>query len=134
MDELLKDLENIKAFLLKKYAQAIPDRIIARTQSGFDVNDMQFIEYRPYTIQKKIEKGQTWQHVTMTDEFNMLPSISPFFSFTNDVLSFGFSSEAMNARAWRHQTGSGIAKREFFGFSESDAEFLTELGQEWIDL
>lgn len=95
-----------------------------RTLNGVDINGDRFQPYSAQTIMYREKMGKTTDIVNLEDTNAMLGSL------TYDANEYGATVGMSNAHAaeygLKHQTGSGVPKREWFGLPESEAVRLSQ--------
>lgn len=104
------------------------DYIIQRTESGLNVRGNSFKEY-PESY-KKSESFEAFSKssgdVNLTLEGNMLNSINTIEASGN-YFKVGFTDELNTLKAYNHNTGDTVRKREFFGINKKEMnEILSE--------
>lgn len=115
-------------------AQDIIDRIDQRTTSdNVDISGKPFQGYKEsyYNSDRFADFGKSKNDVDMTLRGRMLEDIDIIVSSGSDV-EIGFSDETEILKAYNHNTGDTVTKRQFFGlrkkeFNEIIAPYKAEL-------
>jgi hypothetical protein len=113
---------------------AILEKIKQRTEKGEDINGETFKGYsKDYrdSLEFKVWKGNK-RKPDLTQSGDMLAAMT-IIDQNSQSLTFGFADDENNAKAYNHNTGDTVPKREFFGVNSSDlaeieAEFADEVG------
>lgn len=105
------------------FARDIIDKIITRTQQGLDINGRPFVSYKDSYRDSDVFKsmGKTG-HVNLTLFSEMLNSIEYDTQGDNVVIYINDSTEA--AKAYNHNTGDTLPRREFFGVTQSELDTI----------
>ncbi len=121
--------------------QAIIDKIVSRTGSGKGVDGGKFQKYsESYTESLAFKAaGKSKDSVNLKLFGDMLGTLD-VLSDEGNKLKIGWDDELQNAKAYNHNTGDTLPKREFFGLSDSEVkeiknEFIGEaIGRVALDI
>jgi phage gpG-like protein len=112
----------------QEIAQAVIDKIIDRTQSGKSLNGKPFKKLSEEYADRKMALvgsseadlhlyGDMFESMTLTDS-------------TAEEIVIGFDDETQNAKAYNHDTGDTLPRRQFFGITEKEKrEIRAEFGK-----
>jgi len=106
------------------------EKIVARTQGGTDVNGRSFKKYsKSYQDSLAFKVHGKGGNVDLTLSGDMLASMQVGDS-SPERLTIEFPDETENAKAFNHNTGDTLPKREFFGLTEEEKQDVKEEFQE----
>ena len=100
------------------------DIIVARTQSGKSVSGRKFTKYS-----KNYDKKGT---VDLTLSGDML-GLMDITSSTRNTFSIGWGDQLENNKAFNHDTGDTLPKREFLGLQKQELAELRRFAEGLID-
>jgi hypothetical protein len=113
--------------------EAIIQKIIDRTESGVDVSGKKFKNYSDEYVGSLPFKafGKSANDVNLTQTGAMLGTIDIIQDKGNKI-KIGWEDPTENAKAYNHNAGDTVKKREFFGLTAADlksisAEFKPDL-------
>lgn len=110
---------DIPVSLRGMFARDIIDKIITRTQQGLDINGRRFTAYKDsYRDSDTFKSMGKTGHVNLTLFSDMLNSIEYDYQGDNVVIFISDSTEA--AKAYNHNTGDTLPRREFFGVTQTE--------------
>lgn len=113
-------------------AQAVIDHVVDRTEDGKDVRGNDFSSYASsYIDSAEFElAGKSPSDVNLTLSGNMLASVD-LLSQGRNTIEYGISGDEA-PKAYNHQTGDTVKKRQFIGMKMSDLKDLImgEFGSE----
>lgn len=96
------------------------ERIVARTQSGLDLDGKKFIPYRPYTVKNRRKFKKQVAYVDLTFDGDMFRAFKVLFSegesSVTGTLTFG-------AESWKVLKNEAY-DRKFFGLSNEQIEII----------
>ena len=104
------------------------DFIIQRTESGLDVRGSGFKPYsKAYQDSENFEAfSKSAGDVNLVQEGNMINSIN-VIEASGNYFKIGFTDELNTLKAYNHNTGDTVPKREFFGINKKEMnEILSE--------
>lgn len=106
--------------------QAIIDKIISRTESGEDVSGKNFKGYSKEYVNSLAFKafGKSENDVNLTLTGSMLGTID-IIEDSGNKIKIGWSDDTENAKAYNHNTGDTVKKREFFGITSDDIKAIS---------
>lgn len=117
---------------------AIIDKITERTQSGVSLKGRPFKGYSNTYVKSLTFKvhGKSKGSVDLTLSGDMLSSME-ILDNSPKSLTIGFNNELDNAKAYNHNVGDTLPKREFFGVTQKEkleiknqfADVVTEINQ-----
>lgn len=114
----------------EKFRQEIADAVVeivkARTQDGISAKGNKFTKYSDKYAKKK---GVSPGDVDLTFDGDMLEALDMIES-TSQTITLGFDDELQNAKAWNHNTGDTVPKRQFLGLMKKEME---EIAQRYAD-
>lgn len=124
----LSDMPEVKDAI----AQALIDRIVQRTESGKDVEGNKFDSYsKEYKDSTAFKAFGKTNKVNLTQTGDMLGLLNVIEDKGNSI-KIGWDDTTENAKAYNHQTGDTVKKRQFFGITAEEiktisAEFKPDL-------
>jgi hypothetical protein len=124
----LSDMPELKESL----GQAVVDFIVDRTKKGVDINGDKFDDYgTPYTESDAFKAFGKTKKVNLSLRGDMLSQLEVIESSGNQI-KLGWEDPTENAKAYNHNTGDTVTKRQFFGIKDEDlkkisAEFKPDL-------
>lgn len=111
--------------LKQQIGQALIDRIIERTESNLDVNGKNLKPYSKEYIEsddfKAFDKSENDVNMTLTG--NMLGTLD-IVDTSGSKIKLGWDDATENAKAYNHNVGDTVKKRQFFGVTKSDIEMV----------
>jgi len=118
-----KDFPEIK----QAVGEAIIQRIVDRTESGQDVSGRSFKSYSDSYVESLPFKafGKKDSEINLTQTGSMLGTID-IVKDSGNKITIGWSDPTENAKAYNHQTGDTVKKREFFGLNTGDIKAITK--------
>lgn len=121
VNNLVKDISDLPAEIVKVLS-TIRNNILNRTKSGKSVDGEEFKEYSKNY--QAIRQGSNRQAspVSLTWTGNMLRSMKVFK--VKDGGEIKFNDSSANDLAVKHNEGRGVPKREFFGLSKDNIEYI----------
>jgi len=117
-------------------AQRVIDYIVERTEDGKDIRGNSFSAYKPsYKKSTVFELLKDSSDPNMKLTGTMLASIDVLSEGSNTIV-IGFDDKTETLKAFNHNTGDTVRKREFFGIRPDDARKLikSEFGDELAEL
>ncbi len=105
-------------------AQRVIDYIVERTQNGKNIRNQDFLEYKDSYKESTVFdllKDSTTPNMTLTG--TMLASIDVLADGPNTVV-IGFEDGTEILKAYNHNIGDTVKKREFFGIRADDFKKL----------
>lgn len=113
----MKDYPEVKQAIGEAFIQNIVDR----TESGVDVNGKEFKSYSDKYTESLAFKafGKSSSEVNLTQTGAMLGLIDIVEDKGNKI-KIGWSDDTENAKAYNHNTGDTVKKRQFFGITQAD--------------
>ncbi len=126
-----KDFSN-NPDLRDQIGQAIIDKMVERTESGVDISDKGFKPYSTaYKNSDEFKDFKNSSKVNMTLKGDMLEDVD-IVSETTNTLKVGFTDDLETKKAYNHNVGDTLPKRQFFGIRRKDIdeikkEFSSEL-------
>jgi hypothetical protein len=110
-------------------AQAFIDKIVERTQDGKDVDGKDFAKKysKAYKDSLAFDAFGKTNKVNMTLSGEMLGTIDVVESKGNKI-KIGWSDAENNAKAFNHNSGDTVPKRQFFGVTDKE---LAEIKREF---
>lgn len=111
--------------LRTQIGQALIDRVVERTQSGKDVRGRDFKGpySREYKDSGEYQDFKTSSKVNMTLRGDMLDDIN-IISQSSNTVKIGFTDEKETLKAYNHNKGDTVPKRQFFGIQKSDLKYI----------
>lgn len=108
-------------------ALAAIDKIVSRTLDGKDVNGRAFKPYSESYKKSKVFRmmGKKPGEVNLRLFGTMLGTIE-VIDQAGSKITLGWMDSTENAKAFNHNTGDTLPKREFFGLNDSEVESLIE--------
>lgn len=110
--------------LAQTIAQAMIDKIIERTESGKDINGKAF---KPYS--KMYKDSLEYESFGKTSDVNL--KLTGQMLGTLDVLetneskvTIGWNDGTESAKAYNHNVGDTVPKRQFFGLTDAELESI----------
>jgi hypothetical protein len=107
--------------------QALVDHIITRTENGEDVSNKSFKGYSKEYINslafKAYDKSAGDVNLTLTG--GMLGTLD-IIEDSGNKIKIGWEDSTENAKAYNHNTGDTVKKREFFGITESEVKAISQ--------
>lgn len=98
-----------------------------RTQSGDDLSGNSF---KPYSQDYAEDKGVSRNDVDLFGDGDMFDAIEPV-RFTRDTVEYGIVDGDQAPKAYNHQVGDTLPKREWFGITAEEArEIAREIEDE----
>ena len=121
LKELLGEDLTSRPDLKAKIAQEIVDLIVDRTESGKSVHNRSLRSYdEDYAESDEFAAfGKSESEVNMTLTGNMLNDIIDTSKDPNEI-KISFRKDINHKKAFNHNTGDTVKKREFFGVNKSD--------------
>lgn len=117
--------------LKQKIGQAMIDKIIQRTESHKDVNGSKFAAYSKEYVDslqfKAFDKTKSDINMKLTGQ--MLSTLD-ITADKGSKITIGWDDEQENAKAYNHNVGDTVTKREFFGLTDQE---LQEIKAEFKD-
>lgn len=103
------------------------DLIIQRTESGLDVRGNSFKNYsKEYVDSQNFEAfGKSSGDVNLVQEGNMINSIQVIEAYDN-YFKIGYTDELNTLKAYNHNTGDTVPRREFFGLNKKEMNSILE--------
>lgn len=115
------------------FGQAAIDIMLERTASGVDKNGNAFARYSDsYKDSLEFKAFGKSNQVNMNLEGNMLSDLD-ILDFNGNDLKIGFKDTVENNKAYNHNTGDTLPKREFFGLTNDEIEALKLSFQSQVD-
>ena len=120
--------------LRDQIGQAIIDKIIERTASGKDVRGRDFKAYsKEYKSSDDFKDYKSSSKVNMELRGRMLDDID-ILSQSANMIKVGFEDELETLKAFNHNIGQTVPRREFFGIQKKELadikrEFRAELSE-----
>lgn len=106
--------------------QALIDKIIERTESGVDVNGNKFEKYsEDYKDSLAFKAFGKTGKVNLTQSGQMLGTLDLIENKGNKI-KIGWDDETENAKAYNHNTGDTVKKRQFFGITAEDIKAIRD--------
>lgn len=104
-------------------AQKVIDYIVKRTQEGKDISGKNLAKYHPdYVASAEFElAGKSKNEVNMTLTGNMLAQLD-VLSDSPNTIRIGWEDNEEILKAYNHNTGDTVTKREFFGITNKEAK------------
>jgi hypothetical protein len=114
--------------LKEAIGQAIIDKIIERTKSGVDINGKAFKNYSKSYIESDEFKafGKNKKEVNLTLSGAMLDTMD-IISEDGNKITIGWDDDTEIAKAFNHNTGDTVSKRQFFGLKSKDIKEIKSL-------
>ena len=110
----------------KAIGQAIIDLMVSRTEDGLDVNGKKFAKYsNEYKESLPFKAFGKTAKVNLTQAGDML-SLIDILDDSGNKLKIGWADETENAKAYNHNTGDTVPKRQFFGITDEDLRKITD--------
>jgi hypothetical protein len=110
--------------LAQSVAQAMIDRIVSRTESGKDINGKAFKKYS-----KEYKDSLEFKAFGKTGDVNL--KLTGQMLGTLDVLEtsgskvkIGWNDGSESAKAYNHNVGDTLPKRQFFGLTDSELDSI----------
>jgi hypothetical protein len=108
------------------FGQAIIDYIVERTEAGVDIYGREFASYdQNYVHSDNFKAFDKTKKVNLTMSGSMLGSMDIIESKGNEI-KIGWKDSEENAKAYNHNTGDTVRKRQFFGVSDADLKNLSK--------
>lgn len=103
------------------------DLIVQRTENGLDVRGNSFKNYsKEYTESQNFEAfGKSSGDVNLVQEGNMINSIQVIEAYDN-YFKIGYTDELNTLKAFNHNTGDTVPRREFFGINKKEMNSILE--------
>lgn len=115
-----------KATVRQAIGQDIIDTIVSRTKDNKDVNGSPFKKYsKDYINSLKFKAFGKTEDVDMTLSGDMLSSMQVIKTNSNTI-EIGFDDELNNAKAYNHNFGDTVPKREFFDITNNELESIKD--------
>lgn len=104
-------------------AQKVIDYIVKRTQEGKDISGKNLAKYHPdYVASAEFElAGKSKNEVNMTLTGNMLAQLD-MLSDSPNTIRIGWDDNNEILKAYNHNIGDTVTKREFFGITSKEAK------------
>lgn len=113
--------------LVLELGQKIIDKVLERTSNGKDVSEKPFAQYSDqYKDSRRFKLLKDTSKVNMQLTGEMLGDMD-IIDTDPSKFKFGFRDEAETKKAFNHNTGDTVPKRQFFGIRSKD---LKEIVQE----
>lgn len=126
----LQDQDDLK----NKIAQDLIDAIVRRSESGTDRAGSSFKPYKKsYINSEQFEAfDKNASQVNMRLSGGMLASMEPLNTAGNDI-KIGWNDPTENAKAYNHNKGETVTKREFFGLTKEQVKEVLSKYKKDID-
>lgn len=114
----LKDMPEIREAI----GQAIVEKIVARTESGKAIGGNRDLAPYSEAYAKSLAfkaAGKSKSKVNMTQTGDML-GLMDIIEQSRNTVTVGWDDETENAKAYNHNTGDTVRKRQFFGLSKAE--------------
>lgn len=120
--------------LTQEIAQAIIDRIIARTESGQSVDGGKLKKYsKDYIASPEFKAfNKSAEHVDMTLTGQMLGTLD-VLDTRGDTIRIGWEDAVENAKAYNHNVGDTVTKRAFFGITDDELQDIKSEFEDKLD-
>lgn len=122
--DMSKIVMNLTAADFRWGALTARDEIRKRTLNGNDINSKPFVPYSQATVDRRAAVGKKTDIVNLEDTNSMLGSLTIDANKERGIV--GLSNANAAEYGLKHQTGSGVPKREWFGLPESEALKLSQ--------
>lgn len=130
LKELAESFGAKLASRLDKISSDLRIQIITRTKGGTDAYGRSFSPYKPFTVQKKLKKGQQISPVNLTDTGEMLASVVNRIENDNEIV---LQITAKQDIATELQTGRpDMAAREFFALDDAQIDSVIDQALDFI--
>lgn len=120
--------------VINQIAFEVIDYIVQRTESGLDVRGNSFKNYsESYKNSENFEAfGKSTGDVNLVQEGNMINSIQIIEAYDN-YFKIGYTDELNTLKAFNHNTGDTVPRREFFGINKKEMNSILEKYQYILD-
>jgi hypothetical protein len=116
--------------LLERFAVAAIDYMLVRTESGRDLHNNRFAPYsKSYKESLAFQAFGKSNQVDMKLTANMLGQMG-LLEVKGSKFKLGWDDPTENAKAYNHNIGDTLPKREFFGLTRRQIEYV---GQEFLE-
>jgi hypothetical protein len=114
------------ASLRQAIGGAVIETIVNRTQDGISLGGRPFKKYSKNYVNSLAFKvhGKSEGNVDLTLSGDMLSAIEVLEESDNGLL-IGFDNTLDNDKAYNHNVGDTLPKREFFGLQKQELEYIT---------
>lgn len=114
--------------LREAIGQAIIDKIIERTKSGVDINGKLFKGYSKVYVKSDEFKafGKSKDEVNLTLSGAMLDTMD-IISQDGNKITIGWDDDEEIAKAYNHNVGDTVSKRQFFGLKPKDVKQIKSM-------
>ena len=110
---------SLNLFFREMLAREIINTIIDRTSNGKDISGNAFKGYsKAYTQSEVFNDMQKTGRVNLRLYGEMLNAIT--YDIAQDAIEISFDDELEAAKAYNHNTGDTVPKREFFGLNNEE--------------
>lgn len=114
--------------IVQEFGQAVVDRIVDRTEDGKDVNGRSFKGYSAqYVNSEEFEEfDKSPSDVNMTLTGRMMESVD--FDQSSDTVKVQVGDgDVETAKAFNHNTGDTVKKRQFFGVNKKEINEIRKI-------
>lgn len=121
--------------LKQKIGQAMIDKIISRTESGTSVDgkNLKSPYSKRYAESDDFKAwGKTKRDINMKLTGQMLGTLDILETGGSKIV-IGWSDKTENAKAYNHNTGDTVPKRNFFGLNKKDLEEIRNQFQDEVE-
>ena len=120
--------------VINQIAFEVIDYIVQRTENGLDVRGNSFKNYsESYKNSENFEAfGKSTGDVNLVQEGNMINSIQVIEAYDN-YFKIGYTDELNILKAFNHNTGDTVPRREFFGINKKEMNAILEKYQYIVD-
>lgn len=132
LNELFETNFSGNSGLAQAVGQAIVDKILSRTASGFGVDGKKLKSPYSKDYSESLEFkafGKSKNNVNMELTGQMLGTIDVLEN-NRGKIKIGWGDDVENAKAYNHNIGDTVPRRPFFGITESE---LKEIKEEFVD-